>query len=161
MRLRLHIISSRPNKILKLYTGRKCTKVSEFCKGFIFLSFSHACHNNTEPASPQGVISFFFIRRLGPSIYCLPPPPPPKKKNIRNIKHPKKSLKFCKRKKYPHSVHLPWEKTPIYIEITPITSPVLWWPPKNIHKIFIFLKKKSNMEIQNFDSQKMSKPTYV
>ena len=28
---------------------------------------------------------FFFIRRLGPSIYCLPPPP---QKNIRNIKHP-------------------------------------------------------------------------
>ena len=44
--------------------------------------------------------------------------------------------------------------------MTPKTSPILWWPPKNIHKIFIplsiFLKTKKNMEIQNFDPQKIA-----
>ena len=35
-----------------------------------------------------GVLYFFRIRRLGPSIYHSPP------KNIRNLKHPKKYLKF-------------------------------------------------------------------
>ena len=44
----------------------------------------------------MGYSQFFFIRRLGPSIYCLSPsaPPPPKKK-IRNIRHTQKYLKFC------------------------------------------------------------------
>ena len=39
-------------------------------------------------------------------------------------------------------------------------SPILWWPPKNIHiifipqKIFIFLKTPKNIEIQNFEPPK-------
>ena len=39
-------------------------------------------------ATPGGYSHFFFIRRLGPSIYRSPP------NNIRNFKHPKKYLKF-------------------------------------------------------------------
>ena len=39
-------------------------------------------------------------------------------------------------------------------------SPILWWPPKIIQKIFIpqkiliFLKTPKNIEIQNFEPQK-------
>ena len=40
------------------------------------------------PQGGGGVLYFFRIRRLGPSIYHSPP------KNIRNLKHPKKYLKF-------------------------------------------------------------------
>ena len=40
-------------------------------------------------------------------------------------------------------------------------SLILWWPQKNIHKIFIpkkifiFLKTQKNIEIQNFEPKKM------
>ena len=43
----------------------------------------------------------------------------------------------------------------------PKYSPILWWPQKNIHKIFIpqkilnFLKTPKNVEIKNFEPQKM------
>ena len=70
-----------------------------------------------------GYSHFFFIRRIGPSIYRLPP------KKIGNIKHPKAT------QIYSLSVHLPLEKTLKYIEKTPKTSPILSWPPKNILKI--------------------------
>ena len=42
-------------------------------------------------------------------------------------------------------------------------SPILWWPPKNIRKIFIpqkifiFLKPPKNNEIQNFEPKKMTR----
>ena len=44
----------------------------------------------------------------------------------------------------------------------PQTSPILWWPPQNILKIFIpqtifiFLKTQTNIEIQNFEPQKIA-----
>ena len=47
--------------------------------------------------------------------------------------------------------------------MTPKYSPILWWPPKNIHKIFIppkifiFLKTPKNIEIQNFEPKKMTR----
>ena len=53
-----------------------------------------------------------------------------------------------------------------FIEMAAETSPVLWWPPKNIHKIFIppktfiCLKTPKNIEIENFESPKMV-PAYV
>ena len=46
-------------------------------------------------------------------------------------------------------------------------SPILWWPPKNIHKIFIpqkiliFLKIQKNIEMHNFEPPKMFESTYV
>ena len=49
------------------------------------------------------------------------------------------------------------------IEITPKNRPILWWSPKNIFKIFIppklfiFLKTPKNIEIQNFETKKMSR----
>ena len=45
-----------------------------------------------------------------PKIFeILPPPPPPQ---------------------YSHSIHLPKWKILKYVEMTPKTSPNLWWPPK-------------------------------
>ena len=46
--------------------------------------------------------------------------------------------------------------------MTPKTSPVLCWTPQNIHKIFIpeqifiFLKHPKNIEIKDFEPQKMA-----
>ena len=46
--------------------------------------------------------------------------------------------------------------------MTPKYSPILWWPQKNIHKIFIpqkifiFLKTPKNNEIQNFEPKKLT-----
>ena len=43
----------------------------------------------------------------------------------------------------------------------PKTSPALWWPPKNVHeifitpKIFIFMKTPKNFEVQNFETEKI------
>ena len=47
-------------------------------------------------AGGVGYSHFFFIRRLGPSIYRSPPPPKKKKNNKknRNFKNPQKYLKF-------------------------------------------------------------------
>ena len=45
--------------------------------------------------------------------------------------------------------------------MTPKYSQILWWPKKNIHKIFIqkkiiiFLKTQKNFEIKKFDPIKM------
>ena len=49
------------------------------------------------------------------------------------------------------------------MEMTPKYSPFLWWPQKNIHKIFIpqkiliFLKTPQKIEIQNFEPKKMTR----
>ena len=55
------------------------------------------------------------------------------------------------------------KKTLKCIEMTPKYSPILWWPQKIIHKIFIpkkisiFRKTPKNIEIQNFEPQKMAR----
>ena len=45
--------------------------------------------------------------------------------------------------------------------MTPKYSPILWWPQKNIHKIFIpkkyFLKTPKITEIQNCEPKKMTR----
>ena len=115
-------------------------------------------------ANPRWGTLIFFIRRLGPSIYCLP------SKKTRNSKHPQKMFEiFANTKKYPDSVFLSSEKTLKYIKITPKTSPILRWPPQNKYpqnlippKIFIFWtpppppkkkkkkkRKKENIEIKH------------
>ena len=100
-----------------------------------------------------GVLSFFFIRRLGPSTYRST-------KNIRNFKHKKKYLKFCNPKKYPPFCTFTLRKDP-KLHINDQYSPIFWWPQKNIHKIFIpqkifiLLKTPKSIEIQNFEPQKM------
>ena len=52
-----------------------------------------------------GYSHFFFIRRLGPSIYRSPPPPPKKKKKkkkkYQEFQAPQKYLKFWQPKKIP------------------------------------------------------------
>ena len=80
---------------------------------------------------PQGGYShFFFIRRLGPSIYCLPP------KNIGNVK--KIFVIFATPKNILILYIYLKKKTQKYIEKTPKT--VVQFcddSKKNIHKIFI------------------------
>ena len=45
--------------------------------------------------------------------------------------------------------------------------PILWWPQKNIHKIYIpkkiliLLKTPKNIEIQNFEPKKWTESTYI
>ena len=80
-----------------------------------------------------GTLSFFFIRRIGPSIYRLPP------KNIGNIKHPRKYLKVLPRKNILILYIYLKKKNQKYIEKTPQTSPILTHtqpppppPPKKI-----------------------------
>ena len=105
---------------------------------------------------------FFFIRRLGPSIYCLPP------KYIGNISQtPKNICNFGLPKIISPSCTLTLRK-PLKslkcIEMTSKTSPILLW---YIHKIFIppkiliFLKPPKNIEIQDFEPPKWSMPTYI
>ena len=104
---------------------------------------------------------FFFIHRLGPSIYCLPP------KYIGNISQtPKNICNFGLPKIISPSCTLTLRK-PLKslkcIEMTSKTSPILLW---YIHKIFIppkimiFLKPPKNIEIQDFEPLKMV-PAYV
>ena len=51
--------------------------------------------------------------------------------------------------------------------MTPLYSLILWWPKRNIHKIFIpqkiliFLKTPKNIETQKFEPKKWPEPTYV
>ena len=58
-------------------------------------------------------------------------------------------------------LYLDLKKDPKLHRNDPQTSPISWWPQKNIHKIFIpqkifiFLKTQRNIEIQNFEPPKM------
>ena len=71
---------------------------------------------------------------------------------------------FCNPKDILYPVPWPSEKTLKCIEITSKYSPILWWPQKNIHKIFIppppkysvFWKKNKNIEILSFEPQKIA-----
>ena len=80
----------------------------------------------------------FIIRWLESCIYCSPP------KNIRNVKHPKKYLKFLN----PPKNILIQEKTLKYIEITPKTSLILGIPKKK--------NKKKNPKFKNFEHPKLA-----
>ena len=71
-----------------------------------------------------GYSHFFFIRRIGPSIYRLP------QKKIGNIKHPKKYLNFFLPRKIFSFCTFSLRTDPQYIEKTPKTSPILSWPQK-------------------------------
>ena len=70
---------------------------------------------------------------------------------------PKKYLNFNKPQKYLHSVHYHQENALKCTEMTPKTSQVLWWPHKNIHRIFIpktYLfcwKSSKNIQTQDCD----------
>ena len=105
---------------------------------------------------------FFFIRRLGPSIYCLPP------KYIGNISQtPKNICNFGLPKIISPSCTLTLRK-PLKslkcIEMTSKTSPILLW---YIHKIFIppkimiFLKPPKILKFKILNPQKWSQPTYI
>ena len=106
--------------------------------------------------STWGVVLFFFIRRLGPSIN------PPHKKIINKISGisstPKRCLKFYKPPKISPMVCL---------EMIPKPSPI-FYDPKNIStnspysiNIHFFLNTPKNMEIQNFELKLWSAPTYA
>ena len=76
------------------------------------------------PVGWGGVLSFFLLHRLGPSIYYL------WKQNIRDIRQtPQKYLKFQQPTKISPFCPLTLRKVPICIEITPKNTPVLWLPP--------------------------------
>ena len=108
-----------------------------------------------------GYSNFFCIRRLGPSIYCSP------KKNIRNFKHPKKlSEILATQKNIPILYQDLIKKTLKCIEMT-LKLAQYCDDPKKIStkspypkKIIVFLKTPKNIEIQNFEPQKIA-PAYV
>ena len=123
--------------------------------------------------SPRGGgYSHFFCSYVdsGPASTFHPPPPQKKKKkknqefqapqiNIWNFSNPINIL---------HSVPWPSKKTQKCIEMTFKYSPILSWPPKYIHKIFIpppppppqkkniQFSEKENIEMQNFEPPKNS-----
>ena len=84
---------------------------------------------------PQGGYShFFFITRLGPSIYRSSPPPPKKKKH--EFQAPQINIwSFSNQTIILHFVPWPSEKILKCIEMTSKYSPILWLPPKNIHTL--------------------------
>ena len=103
-----------------------------------------------------GYSHFFFIRRIGPSIYRLP------QKKIGNIKRPKKYLKYFCHAKISSFCSFSLRKDPQYIEKTPKTSPICRDPkkyPQNLHtpKIFIFLKPPKNNVIQKFKQKRKTR----
>ena len=78
----------------------------------------------------RGYSIFFLIRRLEPSIYVS------HQKNSRISRTPKNIWNFSSPKISPFLYLDLKKKTLEYIEMTPKYSPILWWPSKNIHKIF-------------------------
>ena len=78
-----------------------------------------------------GYSNFFRMHRPGPSIYRSP------QKNIRNFKHPKKIIEILATQKISQFCTLTLKKDPKLQRNDPQTSPILWWPQKNIQKIFI------------------------
>ena len=108
--------------------------------------------------STLGGYSYFFrIRRLGPSIYCSHP------KNIRNFKHPQKIFEILATQNNISILYLDLKKTLNCIEMTLKLAQFCDHPKKNIlkifipPKIFIFLKTPKNIEIQNFEPQKIAR----
>ena len=58
------------------------------------------------PRGWGGTLNFFYIRRLGPSIYSSP------QKNIRNLKHPKKIFEILETQKYIPILYKDLKKSP-------------------------------------------------
>ena len=84
--------------------------------------------------NPRGEYSnVFFIRRLGLSIYYSPP------KTYQEFQAPQENIwNFSNPKRYPPFCTLTlWKKKLKCIEMTPKYGPILWWPQKNIHEIFM------------------------
>ena len=109
-----------------------------------------------------GYSNFFRIRSLGPSIYRSPP------KNIRNFKHPKKLFEILATQKYIPILYLDLKKKTLNcIEMILKLAQFCDDPPKIStkssypQKISFFLKTPKNIEIQNFEPQKMAEPPYV
>ena len=116
------------------------------------------CHNR----GGGGVLSFFYIHRLGPSIYRSPP------KNIRNFKHPQKIFEILATLKNTPILYIYLKKKTLKcIELTPEFSPILLWPQKNIHKIFIpkkysfFWKPPKILKFKILNPKKCPEPTYL
>ena len=81
---------------------------------------------------PQGGTLIFSAYVGSDPAYTVHPP-----KNIGNFKHPKKYLKFKQPPKISQFCTLSLKKDPKLHRNDPQTSPILWWPHKNIHKILI------------------------
>ena len=93
------------------------------------------------PGGERGYSHFFFICRLGLSIYCLP-------KIIRNIKHPK-NLKFLQPQKISHSVHLPLRKDPKIHRNDTLTSPIFDDPPPPLKCQYLLFTPKNIRNIKH------------
>ena len=103
------------------------------------------------PGEGGGVLYFFLIRRLGPSIYRSP------QKNIRNFKHPKFFFEILATQKISQFCTLTLKKTLKCKEMT-LKLAKFCDDPKKIstkssypQRIFIFLKTPQKIEIQNFE----------
>ena len=107
--------------------------------------------------SPRGVCGRRGLLSFFSSYVGLDPTSTVCRQNISGILTAQKLSPFCK---------LTLRKDPKCIEMTPKVSPVLWWPPENIHKIFIptkifiFLKNPKTSKFQILIPQKWSEPTY-
>ena len=100
-----------------------------------------------------GVLSFFTV---------LPPPPPPPKKKYQEFQTPPINIwNFSSPKNILHSVYWPSGKTLKCIEMTSKYSLILWWPPKNIHKIFILQKYLVFWNPQKYWNSKFWTPKYI
>ena len=127
-----------------------------------------------------GVLPFFFIHRLRPSIYRWnpmggyshfssyigsgPASTVHQKKTYQEFQVPQIDIwSFSNPKNILHSVPWPSEKTLKCIEMTSNYSPILWWPQKIStessypQKYSVFWKTLKNIEIQNFEPKKIAR----
>ena len=87
-----------------------------------------------------------------------------KKKYLEYRAYSQNIWNFSNPKKYPHSVHWPSGKTLKCIEVTPKTSPVLWWPPKIStkssypRKYSFFWKPPKILKIKILNPKRWSEP---
>ena len=132
----------------KYFYSWSCYIYSNYCYNDVCLGFK-----------PRGVVLlFFFIGRLGPSIYRSRP-------NISRISSTPKVLEIIATpENIPHFVSWPLEKTIKRIEMTPKYKPILWWPPPplNIHKIsfpkniYFFWKSPKILKFKILNPPKMA-----
>ena len=107
---------------------------------------------------PQGVGTLIFSSYVGSGQASTVHP-----KKYQEFQAPQIDIwNFSNPKIYPPFCTLTFRKTLKCIEMTSKYSPILWWPQKNIHKIFIppkifdevFWKSQKIFEIQIFEPQK-------
>ena len=148
---KVYVFAQVPPTQHKKGNNLKCPQMPSQDNGICFLKCGQCCL-----APRGGTLIFSPYVGSGPASTVYP-------KKDQEFQAPQNNIwNFSNPKKYPPFGTLPLRKDPKMHRNDPKYRPILWWPQNIIRKIFIpkkifnFRKTQKNIEIQNFEPQKIT-----